>query len=61
MEPFSYILLSSTVKIDGECHCNIPLCLSFIVEKLCVLFSGEDFIWGVEDKVSRCLSKFYFL
>ena len=24
MEPFSYILHSSRVKIDGECHCNIP-------------------------------------
>ena len=39
MEPFSYILHSSRVNIDGECHCNIPLCLNFIVEKLlCLIF-----------------------
>ena len=38
MEPFSYILHSPRVKINGEYHCNIPLCLSFIVEKLLSYF-----------------------
>ena len=38
MAPFSYILHSSRVKINGGCHCNIPLCLSFIVEKLLSYF-----------------------